>query len=117
MDDIATANAEDGLRERLNMLTESSDTVALAGMVTAGVVDVSVLGESPGSAVDQVGRAAPDEFARFQRLWYHFRVPHAKASLIWWQLFTLALGPVAGYGLHYPKRVGRYSSPRGSGSP
>jgi hypothetical protein len=98
MDDIATAKAEDILRKRLNMLTESSDTVVLVGMVAAGVIDASVLSESPDSAADQVSRIARDEFTRFQRLWYHFRVPHAKASLVWWRLFSLAVGRTGNVG-------------------
>ncbi|PNE30966.1 hypothetical protein AF335_26930 [Streptomyces eurocidicus] len=78
------------------MLTDDGDLVVLAGMVAAGKVGVTVLdgpaGAGSGGPFDPARYGIPpEEFSRFQRLWYHFKVPYARASLVWWHLFCLAL--------------------------
>lgn len=92
------AGVERDLFRRLEMLTGDGDLVVVAGMVAAGKAGVTALDELAGAASG--GPRAfdparygipPEEFSRFQRLWYHFKVPYAKASLVWWHLFCLAL--------------------------
>ncbi len=99
---------EDDLRRRLNMVADGDDLVVISGMVAAGEAGVDILGglagitagvdgpaeEAPGDRpLDLAGCGLPgDKVARFQRLWYHFKVPFAEASLVWWYLFCLALG-------------------------
>ncbi|MCD9145407.1 hypothetical protein [Streptomyces albireticuli] len=80
------------------MLTDDGDLVVVAGMVAAGKADATVLdaltADTPrGQRPFEPGRFGipPEEFSRFQRLWYHFKVPYARASLVWWHLFCLAL--------------------------
>lgn len=89
------ANSEDDLRRRLDMAADIDDLVVLSGMIAAGKVDAVARGGLDGTAVrllDLTGDALPaDEVARFQRLWYHFKVPFAEASLAWWYLFCLGL--------------------------
>ncbi len=89
---------ERDLFDRLDMLPDDVDAIVVLGMVAAGVVDVSVLADlfdddnriRPSFSVDRSDVPA-EHFARFQRLWYHFRVPYARASLVWWHVFCLAM--------------------------
>src|SRR5215472_17584161 len=82
------ANSEDDLRRRLDMAADIDDLVVLSGMIAAGKVDAA----AHRRPVDLTGDALPaDEVARFQQLWYHFKVPFAEASLAWWYLFCLGL--------------------------
>ncbi|MFF2009330.1 hypothetical protein ACFVWY_09685 [Streptomyces sp. NPDC058195] len=37
-----------------------------------------------------------EDFSRFQRLWYVFKVPYGHGSLVWWHLFCRALGQSEG---------------------
>lgn len=86
------ANSEEDLRRRLDMMTDIDDLVVLSGMIAAGKVDAATRGELDLRGLDLRGDALPaDEVARFQRLWYHFKVPFAEASLAWWYLFCLGL--------------------------
>ncbi|UQI44841.1 hypothetical protein M1P56_11010 [Streptomyces sp. HU2014] len=80
------------------MLTDDGDLVVVAGMVAAGkagpaVLDALTADTSGGPRPFDPGRYGipPGEFSRFQRLWYHFKVPYARASLVWWYVFCLAL--------------------------
>lgn len=89
---------ESDLARRLEMLTGETDLVVVLGMIAARIVDVPVLDdildddERPSGPLDLDRYGLPAaEFARFQRLWYHFRVPYARASLVWWYLFCLSL--------------------------
>ena len=90
---------ERDLWDRLNMITSDTDLVVVLGLVAAGEVSESVLDKvivgdtQPVSILDLAKlEIKPDQFSRFQKLWYHFRVPSARASLVWWYLFCLALG-------------------------
>jgi hypothetical protein len=104
------ASIDDDLRRRLSMVAGADDLVVLLGMIAAGKADPAILGEPaaggrPGTShevwdelaagphpLDLTGYGLPaGEVARFQRLWYHFKVPFAQASLAWWYLFCLAL--------------------------
>ncbi|MFI0739182.1 hypothetical protein ACH4PU_13985 [Streptomyces sp. NPDC021100] len=93
------AEIEMDLAERLDMLGDDGDLVVVAGLVAARVVDAAVLEKivddrsGAGRPLDLAAHGIPaGEFSRFQRLWYHFKVPYARASLVWWHLFCLALG-------------------------
>ncbi|HYS42199.1 MAG TPA: hypothetical protein VEO01_41795, partial [Pseudonocardiaceae bacterium] len=96
---VEIARVERDLLARLDMLTDNDDLVVVAGMIAAGRIDPSVLDALitglPGPVVvadlAQYGISGVD-FGRFQKLWYHFRVPYARASLAWWHLFCVALG-------------------------
>lgn len=90
-------STEDDLRRRLDMTADIDDLVVLSGMIAAGKVDAVTRAELDGvttaaQLLDLTAHALPaDEVARFQQLWYHFKVPFAEASLAWWYLFCLAL--------------------------
>lgn len=95
------AYAEDDLRRRLAMTADIDDLVVLSGMIAAGKVDAATRAELDAVMssdtrlldLDLAGHHLPaDEVARFQLLWYHFKVPFAEASLTWWYLFCLGLG-------------------------
>ncbi|WKX73503.1 hypothetical protein [Streptomyces sp. XD-27] len=81
------------------MLNEDDDLVVVLGMAAAEVLGRDVVdgltrggkfriqpGELAGYGIDA------EDFARFQRLWYRFKVPYARASLVWWYVFCLAMG-------------------------
>lgn len=78
------------------MLSKNDDLIVLLGLVAAGEADqgmLSGLTGSDGAPLDLVSDGLPhDKVARFQQLWYHFKVPFAEASLVWWYLFCLNLG-------------------------
>ncbi|MGK5642085.1 hypothetical protein ACSNOK_27780 [Streptomyces sp. URMC 126] len=93
------AEIEKDLADRLDMLGDDGDLVVVAGLVAARIVDATVLEKivddrsGAGRPLDLAAHGIPaEEFSRFQRLWYHFKVPYARASLVWWRLFCLALG-------------------------
>lgn len=94
MKDVASA-----LHRRLSMFAEEDDHTVLVGMVAAGKTDPSVLERldaaelalSSSAVLTELG-IPTDQFSRFRKLWYHFKVPHGQASLLWWYVFCLALG-------------------------
>lgn len=98
-DETEIAEVERHLFRRLRMLSDDSDLIVVSGMAAAGLVDSSVVtrlttgAERAGRPLDLAAHGIPAaEFSRFQQLWYHFKVPYARASLVWWYLFCLALG-------------------------
>lgn len=103
------ASIESDLWRRLDMVVGGDDLPVLLGMVAAGEADAGIIGELAGSTGTEqdvtagLASASPpldlskcglptDKVARYQRLWYHFKVPFAEASLVWWYLFCLGLG-------------------------
>lgn len=72
------------------MVAGNDDLIVLLGMVVAGEADADVLSSEMADPT-RIGQPA-DKVTRFQRLWYHFKVPFGEASLIWWYLFCLNLG-------------------------
>ncbi|MBZ4319190.1 hypothetical protein [Streptomyces huiliensis] len=90
---------ENELADRLDMLGDDGDLIVVAGLVAARIVDAAVLEKiaddrsGAGRPLDLAAHGIPaEEFTRFQRLWYHFKVPYARASLVWWRLFCRAVG-------------------------
>lgn len=83
----------------LDIPIEDSDLLVVAGLVAAQKIDVSLLDRI---SIDKTCVTNPldlakyeipaADFSRFQKLWYHFRVPYARPSMVWWYLFCLALG-------------------------
>ncbi|HEX5256993.1 MAG TPA: hypothetical protein VFW69_24565 [Mycobacterium sp.] len=96
--DLRVDEVEKDLWRWLDILTDDSDLLVVLGLVAARIVDASVLDEiattEPGAKPFDFAEHGISEadFSRFQKLWYHFRVPYARASLVWWYLFCLALG-------------------------
>jgi hypothetical protein len=98
-DDAATAAVEKDLYRRLDMFSGDDDVITALGLAAAGRWNP----DWNGPAIDRIrnqkkplgldAEGIPTEdFARFQRLWYSFKVPYAHASLVWWCLFCRALG-------------------------
>lgn len=96
------AKTENDLLCRLDMRADIDDLAVLGGMMAAGKIDAATRDElasvftatakSSALPLDLAGSELPaDTVARFQRLWYHFKVPFAEASLVWWYLFCLGL--------------------------
>jgi hypothetical protein len=87
---------QDDLQRRLDMLSENDDSIVLLGLAAAGEADrgkISELAEADGAPLELTSYGVPhDKITRFQQLWYHFKVPFAEASLVWWYLFCLNLG-------------------------
>ena len=96
--DLEVDEVEKDLWRWLDILTDDSDLLVVLGLVAARIVDASVLdeitiGEPRAKFFDLTEHGISDaDFSRFQKLWYHFRVPYSRASLVWWYLFCLALG-------------------------
>ncbi len=87
---------EKDLRRRLDMVSGNDDSAVLLGLVAAGEAGqekISELASGEGAHLDLISYGLPPEkVSRFQQLWYHFKVPFAEASLVWWYLFCLNLG-------------------------
>ncbi|WP_171163426.1 hypothetical protein [Streptomyces sp. I05A-00742] len=116
-DESVMAEVESHLAGRLEMLTDDSDLVVVAGLVAARIVDAAVLEKilddraEAGRPLDLAAHGIPAaEFSRFQKFWYHFKVPYARASLVWWHLFCLALGRGAAAD-EALERMGRWLAP------
>jgi hypothetical protein len=84
--DLEVDEVEKDLWRWLDILTDDSDLLVVVGLVAARIVDASVLDEI---TISESGPKLFDlaeygileaDFSRFQKLWYHFRVPYTPGS-------------------------------------